>query len=177
MSFEVAYIRSIRSHFLAYKALGENAMAQLDVSDLFYEPAPGSNSIAIIVRHLHGNMKSRFTNFITEDGEKPWRQREEEFQSPAGYYPAGDWEAGWECLFQAIDSLEPSQLIHTVTIRQEPHLVLDALNRQLAHYASHVGQIVYIAKMIKGEKWTSVSIPKGGSDQFNKEMNQKFKPH
>ena len=178
MPVETAYLNSVRKQFLAYKKLGDSAIAQLNGAELEYQPNPSSNSIATIIRHLNGNMKSRFTNFLTEDGEKPWRNRDKEFLSPAGYYPAGEivnlWEEGWTCVIDAIDKMAPEQLLETVTIRHEPHLAIDAINRQLAHYSSHVGQIVYLAKMIKGKDWVTLSIPVGESAQFNIDMSKIF---
>lgn len=179
MPVETAYLNSVRKQFLVYKKLGDSAIAQLNEAELEYQPNSSSNSIATIIRHLNGNMKSRFTNFLTEDGEKPWRNRDKEFLSPGGYYPAGEivnlWEEGWTCVVAAIDQMEPGQLLETITIRHEPHLAIDAINRQLAHYASHVGQIVYLAKMIRGKEWVTLSIPIGESTQFNLDMSKKFK--
>jgi hypothetical protein len=182
MNTATAYLESIEKHFRSYKSLAEKAMDQLTEAEMLWQPTPNSNSIAIILNHLHGNMKSRFTNFLTEDGEKPWRQREAEFSSPAGWHPAGewkrkamdDWEDGWNCLFEAIKNLTPDTLLQEITIRNEPHLAMDALNRQLAHYSSHVGQIVYLAKMCREENWQNLSIPKGGTEAFNADMAKKF---
>jgi Protein of unknown function (DUF1572) len=180
MSIAQQYLKSIRKQFLAYKDLGEKAMAQLTDAQFFHQPEENANSIAIIIQHLNGNMTSRFTNFLTEDGEKPWRNRDQEFLSPVGCNPTGEnltalWRAGWDCVFGAIDQLQPEQLLQTITIRQEPHLVVDALNRQLAHYSAHVGQIVYIAKMIRGKDFKSLSIKQGASNQFNQQIHNKFK--
>jgi hypothetical protein len=179
MLCETAYLASVRKQFITYKALGDKAIARLNEEELLYQPEQGSNSIAIIIRHLHGNMKSRFTNFLTEDGEKPWRERESEFLSPGTTIQKDDlvslWEEGWACLLQAIDQVQPEQLMSTVYIRHEPHLAIDAFNRQLAHYASHVGQIVYLAKLILGPQWESLSIAKGESAKFNVLMAKKFK--
>lgn len=160
MNTATAYLESIEKHFRSYKSLAEKAMEHLTETDLLWQPAPESNSIAIILNHLHGNMKSRFTNFLTEDGEKPWRQRDAEFSVPAGWHPAGawktiamaNWEEGWSCLLDTIRNLSPENLTNEVMIRQEPHFALDVLNRQLAHYASHIGQIIYLAKMCKAQK-------------------------
>ncbi|ULQ53113.1 DUF1572 family protein [Flavihumibacter fluvii] len=178
MAFEAVYLQSVRKQFIMYKTLGENAIAQLSEQELYFQPESNSNSIAIIVQHLHGNMISRFTNFLTEDGEKPWRERDKEFLLPAGFNREGEvaalWAEGWDCALNAIDQLTPAELGNTIKIRQQPLLVLDAINRQLTHYASHVGQIVYLAKMIKGAAWKSLSIPKGESDLFNQEMAKKF---
>lgn len=182
MNSETAYLESIEKHFRAYKTLAEKAMEPLTEADLLWQPTPASNSIAIILNHLYGNMKSRFTRFLTEDGEKPWRQRDAEFSSPAGWQPDGEWkkqamanwEEGWNCLFETIRNLEPEQLTREITIRHEPHLALDALNRQLAHYSSHIGQIVYLAKMLRGDQWQNLSIPKNGTDAFNTAMAKRF---
>ncbi|MBC6492433.1 DUF1572 family protein [Flavihumibacter stibioxidans] len=178
MSLGQKYLSSIRKHFRAYKDLGDRTLAQLNTEQLNICPAEGSNSITIIIRHMHGNMLSRFTNFLTEDGEKSWRQRDQEFEPPDGWHPTGEeirllWEEGWGCLLETIDKLEEADLGKTVMIRQEPHFVPDAINRQLAHHASHVGQIVYIGKMLLGKTWNSLSIPIGGSAQFNQDMERK----
>jgi hypothetical protein len=121
---------------------------------------------------MAGNMRSRFTNFLTEDGEKSWRKREREFepglQTKAEVLQA--WESGWKCVFDALDGLNPGQLLQEVKIRNEAHTVLEAINRQLAHYAYHTGQIVYLAKSLRGKEWKSPSIPKGESDRFNEKM-------
>jgi len=134
-----------------------------------------SNSIAVIIRHLNGNMLSRWTNFLTEDGEKPGRNRDEEFSEPG----AGKdqllaiWDNGWSCLLDTLRSLTEEDLLKTITIRHEPLLAIDAINRQLAHYPHHVGQIVYIGKMIRGAAWQSLSISKGASEAFNQFMQDK----
>ena len=162
--------------FAYYKQLGEKALAQVKDDDLHRVlskdchpgPDPG-NSIAMIVRHMAGNMRSRFTDFLTSDGEKPWRDRDSEFMD-AGEDRAAlltDWESGWACFFSAIDTLTDADLSRTVYIRNEGHTVMDALHRQLAHYAYHVGQIVLLARTFAGEEWTSLSIPRNASQQFN----------
>jgi hypothetical protein len=156
------FLQSITKHFKAYQLLAEKAMEQLEAEKLFIIPAEGSNSIAIIVQHMAGNLLSRFTDFLTTDGEKEWRNRDDEFEvaitDRIGLVT--QWNRGWDCLFGILNELQPSQLSETVYIRQEAHSVLDALNRQLAHHASHVGQIIYIAKMLKGRGFESLSIPK-----------------
>ncbi|WP_290791444.1 DUF1572 family protein [Flavihumibacter sp. UBA7668] len=170
------YLESIRKQFNNYKSLGDNCFTQLSEEELNLAPAPGSNSIAIIVRHMHGNLLSRFTNFLTEDGEKPWRQRDQEFSEDQPMRPSQLlqlWNEAWTCLFNTLDALQPDDLTKTVTIRTEPHSALDAINRQLAHHASHVGQIILIAKMYKQANWQSLSIPKGESRSFNEKMAQK----
>ncbi len=163
------FIESSIKLFLYYKSLGEKAMNQVDDDMLFYEPTSGINSIAIIVRHLHGNMKSRWTDFLTTDGEKPWRKRDEEFE---GFVTDMDtlmkmWEEGWSCLFEALQELTPEDLDKDITIRNQVQSVMDAIQRQIAHYAYHVGQIVYISKIKKGDDWQSLSIPKNHSEAYN----------
>lgn len=156
-------------HF--YKTLGERTFATLTDDELHLIPADGSNSIPTIVKHLWGNMLSRWTNFLTEDGEKDWRDREGEFETTikSRAEMIEKWEEGWKVFLSAIKELKEEDLKRTVYIRNEGHTVMEAIHRQLAHYAYHIGQIVYLGKMIKGEDWESLSIPKGGTDQFNKE--------
>jgi hypothetical protein len=140
-------------------------------------PSESSNSIAVIIQHMHGNMLSRWTNFLTEDGEKPGRNRDEEF-SPPSYSKAeliALWEEGWRRLIETLRSLKDEDLLKTITIRHEPLIAIDAINRQLAHYPHHVGQIVYIGKMILDKNWQSLSIPKGASNTFNKTMEEKYR--
>lgn len=159
--------------FKQYKELGTNAMQQLPSEGFYWKPEPESNSIYLIVKHLHGNMKSRWTDFLTSDGEKPWRERDAEFEEEL----LSDediitlWDDGWKVLFETLESLNETQLSEIVYIRSEAHSVLEAINRQIAHYSYHVGQIVYIAKAIKSSSWQSLSIPKKKSADFNKKMN------
>lgn len=147
--------------------------AQLSEKELLWQYGEEDNSIAQIVKHLSGNMLSRWTNFLTEDGEKTWRNREQEFVNP----PSSKkevievWEKGWNRLFDALNSIDDSNFDSKIRIRNEPHTIVEAINRQLAHYANHVGQIVLLGKMLKGQDWVSLSIPKGGSEAFN---NDKF---
>lgn len=164
------FLDSARKEFRYYRSLGERAMAQLPDADLFKDPAPGSNSIAVIVLHLHGNMLSRWTEFLTSDGEKAWRDREGEFDPKltARDELMARWNAGWDCLLAAIDPLTPADLERTVRIRTEPHSVAQAITRQLAHVPYHVGQIVLLAKLFKGESFQSLSIPRGGTAAFNR---------
>ncbi|HEV2354260.1 MAG TPA: DUF1572 family protein [Puia sp.] len=173
-SLGATYLDSAIRRLLTYKTLGERTFAQLEEKDFHYSPNEQSNSISVIVRHLHGNMISRWTNFLTEDGEKPDRDRDAEFSPPPldkkGIISL--WEEGWTCLLNALRSLSEEELTRTVTIRHEPLIVVDAINRQLAHYPHHIGQIVYIGKMIRGENWESLSIPKGASAEFNRRMEQ-----
>jgi len=165
------YLDSVRKQFLYYKNLGDKTMAQVPDEQLFWQYNSESNSIVIIVKHLWGNMLSRWTDFLTSDGEKEWRQRDAEFESDIKTREElmEKWEEGWACLFAAIDPLTPADLEKMVYIRNQGHSVVEAINRQLAHYAYHVGQIVFLGKMIRDAGWTSLSIPRGGSQQFNAE--------
>jgi len=159
--------------FRKYKRLGEDAMAQLDDAEFFAQIDAEANSVAVIVKHLAGNMRSRWTDFLTTDGEKPDRERDAEFEIEAGATRAEVsewWEAGWRCVFEAVEPLHSSDLARTVFIRGEPHTVVKAINRQLTHYAYHVGQIVLLAKHFKSEQWQSLSIPRGRSELFNQSM-------
>ncbi len=177
MNTNKTYLDSIKKRFVDYKSLGEKAIEQLDPELLFKSFNEDSNSIATIVKHLWGNMLSRWTNFLIEDGEKPWRERDAEFENdiPSKEELMKKWNEGWDCLFNTLNALKPEQLLDIVTIRGEKHTVLDAINRQLAHYPYHIGQIVYAAKMLKGGGFTSLSIPKGQSKQFNAGMIGKEK--
>ena len=171
------YLESAIKRFLTYKVLGDMTFAQLQDNDFFYSPGESTNSIGVIIQHMHGNMISRWTNFLTEDGEKPGRNRDEEFSPPtcSKAQLLAMWEEGWRCLIDTLRSLKEEDLLKTITIRHEPLVVIDAINRQLAHYPHHVGQIVYIGKMILDNSWTSLSIPKGASRDFNKAMTEKHK--
>lgn len=161
------------ARFKTYKDLGEKAMAQLNDEQLHFRFDPESNSIAQIIQHMHGNMLSRWTNFLTEDGEKEWRRRDEEFEEKdlTRNEILAMWDEGWKCLFDALSSLKEEDYQKTIYIRKEPLTVGDAIHRQLAHYPYHVGQIVYIAKALRSSKWSSLSIAKGQSKQYN-EGNQ-----
>ena len=171
-SLGAIYLDSAIKRLLTYKHLGEKTFAQLDENDFHYAPNQESNSISVIIRHLHGNMLSRWTNFLTEDGEKEGRNRDTEFIPPAIGKTAllALWEEGWTCLLSALRALRDEDLLRTITIRGEPLIAIDAINRQLAHYPHHVGQIVYIGKMIRNEKWQNLSIPRGASGDFNQQM-------
>ena len=175
MAFEDGFLKDLVKRFTNYKDLGEKTFAQLEEKDLFYQPSAESNSIAIIVQHMHGNMVSRFTNFLTEDGEKSWRRRDEEFEQAATTKDEVIklWDEGWKCVFDAIDQLKPADLTKTIYIRSEGLTVYDALLRQMAHYPYHVGQIVFIGKMIMDGAWHSLSIPKRQSAQYNAGMGHK----
>ncbi|MBC7866687.1 MAG: DUF1572 family protein [Gloeobacteraceae cyanobacterium ES-bin-316] len=168
------YLASVKQQFSYYKSLGEKAMAQLEPEQLFILPYNDGNSIAIIVQHMAGNMLSRWTDFLNTDGEKEWRDRDNEFEIILTERDdvLRKWEEGWGCLQLALDSLKPEQLEDIILIRNEPHTIVQAINRQLAHYPYHVGQIVFYAKYLTGSKFKSLSIPKHKSAEFNKE---KFK--
>lgn len=166
-----SYLNSIHKQFAYYKGLGEKTFAQLDDENLTWQPGPESNSIATIVKHIHGNMLSRFTDFLTDDGEKEWRNRDGEFENDLDTRDLliEKWEEGWKTVFDAISSLTENDLERMIYIRNMGHTVIEALNRQLAHYAYHVGQIVYLGKMIRDDAWNSLSIPKGESKAYNAE--------
>ncbi len=170
------YLQETLSRFRGLKNLADRAMAQVSEPDLFATLHDGDNSIAVIMKHLAGNMRSRWTNFLTSDGEKPDRHRDTEFElyeEDDAEALAARWEAGWRLLFDALEPLTEADLLRTVTIRGEPHTVLAALQRQLAHYAYHVGQIVMLARHFAGDRWESLTIPKGQSETFNANMNYK----
>ncbi|QEC68514.1 DUF1572 domain-containing protein [Panacibacter ginsenosidivorans] len=172
MNLEEGFLKDSIKRLKYYKELGDKTFEQLEEQDFFYRPNEESNSIAIIVQHLYGNMLSRFTNFLTEDGEKEWRQRDAEFDvfDITKEDVLSFWNSGWNCVFTTLESLKPADLLKTIYIRTEPLLVYDAILRQLAHYPHHVGQILYIGKMLKGKDWQTLSIPKGGSQVFNAKM-------
>jgi len=180
MSSELAkhYLEDALAVFRQYKQLGENAIAQISDAELFATIDAEANSVAVIVKHLAGNMRSRWTNFLTTDGEKPDRQRDAEFIISADETRAEVmrwWEMGWRCVFAAIESLRPEDLERIVMIRGEPYTVLKAINRQLTHYAYHTGQIVLLAKHFKSADWKSLSIPRGQSEAFNQSLRVREK--
>jgi Protein of unknown function (DUF1572). len=170
-SNEENFLESAGKLFRYYKKLGEGAIAQLSDEEVLRQPNEASNSIALIIHHLSGNMLSRWTDFLTSDGEKTWRNREAEFEEayPDKKSMMEAWEKGWACLLGAIDGLKPDDLSKIIYIRNEGQTVLEAIQRQLAHYSSHVGQILYQAKILKGSDFKSLSIPKGDSQKFNQE--------
>jgi Protein of unknown function (DUF1572) len=170
------YLDEVQRQFRGYKRLGEGAMSQLKDEELFVTIDPESNSVAILVKHLAGNMRSRFTDFLTSDGEKPNRNRDQEFEITATTTRADVmrwWEEGWQRVFSTLSGLTPEDLPRTVTIRGEPHSVLQALNRQLAHYSAHVAQMIFLAKHLRSSDWKSLSIPRGKSKDFGA-MAQKY---
>lgn len=173
------YLEEVRRQFRGHKRLAEGAIAQLKDEELFITLDAESNSVAILVKHIVGNMRSRFTDFLTTDGEKPDRNRGQEFELTAGTTRAELmrwWEEGWARVFSAIEALRPEDVMRTVTIRGEPHTVLQAINRQVAHYAYHVGQIVFLAKHLRSNEWKSLSIPRGKSEEFNRKPIAERKP-
>jgi hypothetical protein len=172
------YLDEAHRQMRGHKRLAEGAMAQLKDHELFLTLDPESNSIALLVKHMAGNMRSRFTDLLTTDGEKPDRNRDQEFElSPAT--TRADltklWEEGWARVFAAIEALKPGDVMHTVTIRGERHTVLQAINRQIAHYAYHTGQIVFLAKHFRSSKWKSLSIPRGKSEDYKTAAPKPYK--
>lgn len=167
--FTTSYLADSLSLFRMYKTMGEKAMAQLSDEQLITAIDVEANSVAVIVKHMAGNMRSRWTDFLTSDGEKPDRNRDSEFVDPPGTRAAlmAIWEDGWGLVFGALEPLTDADLGRTVAIRGEPHSVMQAVNRQLAHYAMHLGQIVLLAKHFKGAEWKSLSIPKNQSAAYN----------
>lgn len=170
-----SFLESSIKLFRYYKHLGDQTLARLDDDELHRCPDKDSNSAAIIVKHLWGNMRSRWTDFLDSDGEKPWRDREAEFEDDIADkdHLMHLWEEGWQCLFDALLPLQPEDLARIVHIRNQGHTVLEAIQRQLAHYAYHVGQLVYLGKQLKGREWESLSIPKGGSAAYNRQQMEK----
>lgn len=171
------YLESVKKQFEYYKMLGDKTIAQLPDEKLFWQYNNESNSIATIVKHLSGNMLSRWTDFLSTDGEKEWRNRDAEFDNDATTKTEvlKTWENGWACLFNALNALVEQDLSKTIYIRNQGHSVMEAINRQLAHYPYHVGQMVFIGKMICSEKWISLSIPKGNSAAYNAAKFSKLK--
>lgn len=162
VQFTTSYLEESLARFREYKKLAEGAMAQVTDEQLFAALDPEANSIAIIVKHMTGNMRSRWTDFLTTDGEKPDRHRDTEFEDPPATREAliELWEAGWDCVFRAVEPLSDTDLGRRVTIRGEAHSVMQAISRQIAHYACHVGQIVLLAKHYQHSQWRSLSIPR-----------------
>ncbi len=175
------YLNSVRKQFEYYKMLGEKTFAQLPDEKLFWQYNENSNSVATIVKHLWGNMLSRWTEFLTTDGEKDWRDRDAEFYNDieSKHELLEKWDEGWERCLNAIKSLKEGDLQKEIFIRNQAHTVTEAINRQLAHYSYHVGQIVYIGKMVCDNAWVSLSIPRGNSSKYNAEKfsRPKHKEH
>ena len=172
LKFTTSFVEDALAIFRQYKQLGEKAMAQVTDEQLFATIDRESNSIAIIVKHLTGNMRSRWTDFLTSDGEKPTRNRDSEFTDPADTRAdlLRDWEQGWACVFSAIEPLTDADLGRTVMIRGEAHSVVQAVNRQLAHYPMHIGQIILLAKHYSGAQWETLSVARNRSAEFNRKV-------
>lgn len=177
MKTDESYLESVKKQFLYYKMLGEKAIDQLEPEQLFIAVNEDTNSIATIIKHISGNMLSRWTDFLTSDGEKEWRNRDAEFENDlqSKEEVLEVWNKGWNCLENALESLNPEQLSDIIYIRNEGHTVIEAINRQLAHYPYHVGQIVFYAKQLKNSEWHSLSIPKNKSGNYNAEKFAKEK--
>lgn len=172
-----SYLTSVIKQFNYYKSLGEKTFEQLTDEQLFWLYNNESNNIATIAKHLSGNMLSRWTDFLTSDGEKEWRQRDQEFINDIASREEllNTWNKGWKCLLDTLDSLKPEDLNTEIYIRNMGHTVIEAINRQLAHYSYHIGQIVFLGKMLQNEQWKSLSIPKGKSTNYNQEKFAKPK--
>ena len=177
MEINSNYLENVKNQFLYYKTIGEKAINQIDEDQLFVSLNQDNNSIAVIVKHLSGNMLSRWTEFMTTDGEKDWRNRDAEFVETITTKQEllEIWKKGWNCFFDALNSIQPEQLSTLIYIRNEGHTILEAINRQLAHYPYHVGQIVFYAKMLKTSYWESLSIPKNKSNNYNSDKFSKEK--
>lgn len=177
MDINSVYLESIKKQFQYYKTIAEKAIEQLEEHQLFEAKNEDNNSIATIIKHLSGNMLSRWTDFLTSDGEKDWRNRDAEFENNLQTKASVlmEWSKGWNCFFEALDGLKPENLSEIIYIRNEGHTVLEAINRQLAHYPYHIGQIVFIAKQLKNSEWNSLSIPKNNSDKYNSDKFLKEK--
>lgn len=171
------YLESVKKQMLYYKTIAEKAIEQLETEQLFISVNEDTNSIAAIVKHMSGNMLSRWTDFLTTDGEKEWRNRDAEFEASLQSKEEllKTWNKGWDCFFNTINTLQPEQLLQIIYIRNEGQTAMDAINRQLAHYPYHIGQIVFYAKMIKKGEWNSLSIPKNKSNDYNADKFSKDK--
>ena len=169
------YLESAKAEFMKLKSLGDKTFAQLDIADFHYKPDVEANSIALIIQHISGNMISRWTDFLTTDGEKPRRNRDKEFEEDKQDKETliGIWESGWAVFAATLSSLTGEDMMKEVTVRGEKHTVIQAINRQLTHYGYHIGQIVYLAKHIKSSEWKTLSIPKNRSEEFNQKMKEK----
>jgi alkanesulfonate monooxygenase SsuD/methylene tetrahydromethanopterin reductase-like flavin-dependent oxidoreductase (luciferase family) len=173
------YIDEARRQMRGQKRLADAAIAQLKDEELFVTLDPESNSVAILIKHVAGNMRSRFTDFLTTDGEKPDRFRDREFELNTATNRADVlrwWEEGWAQVFRALDALKPEDVMRTVTIRGEPHTVIQAINRQIAHYGGHIGQIIFLAKHLRSDEWKTLSIPRGKSEDYKVAPPKTYKP-
>lgn len=177
MKADESYLESVKKQFLYYKMLGEKAIHQLEPEQLFVSLNEDTNSIATIIKHISGNMLSRWTDFLTSDGEKEWRNRDAEFENDLKSKEEVliVWNKGWDCFENTLNDLKPKQLSDIIYIRNEGHTVIEAINRQLAHYPYHIGQIVFYAKQLKNSSWDSLSIPRNKSGNYNAEKFAKEK--
>lgn len=174
---EGRYLAEAAQQFRHLKKMADKAIAQVPADDFFRAPDAESNSIALIVKHIAGNLRSRWTDFLTTDGEKPDRHRDQEFETTDNDSQEAllkQWEAGWLLVFETMQSLAPADLEKTILIRDEPHSVLKAIQRQLTHNAYHVGQIVFLAKQLRSAEWTTLTIPRGKTEEFNAKMRERF---
>lgn len=171
MDIQQHFLDNARKLFLYYRTLGDKTIAQLNYDELQWQTEEEANSIAIIVKHMSGNMLSRWTDFLTADGEKSWRHRDQEFIDTLHdkQEVVDCWNKGWDCVFDALNPLTGEDMTRTIYIRGEGHSIVEAIQRQMTHYAYHVGQMIVMAKMMKGKDWQSLSIPRGKSEEFNKE--------
>ena len=176
MNFNAEYLNEVRRGLRGYKRMAEGAIAQLSREELFRQIDPEANSVAIIMKHISGSMRSRFTDFLTSDGEKPGRHRDQEFIQDrlTSEELMSTWESEWQRLFTTIESLKPEDLERVIAIRGEEHTVLQALNRALLHYAQHIGQIIFLAKHIRGAEWKSLSIPRDKSEEYKTQSPGKY---
>ncbi len=177
-TLEQAYLAGAAYEFRRLKKLADDALAQISEAEFFHRTDASSNSVALIVKHVAGNLRSRWTDFRTADGEKPDRRRDQEFEIAAGDTREAllhRWEEGWLQVFETMDSLAPADLEKTVLIRSEPHSVLEAIQRQLTHNAYHAGQIVFLAKHLRAGEWKTLSIPQGKTEEFNARMQERFR--
>ena len=176
MNLAAHYLEEVLRQMKGHKRLADGALQQVTDEEFFRELDPESNSIAIVVKHMAGNMQSRFSNFLASDGEKPDRNRDQEFEigtSAARKDSMQAWEQSWKTVFDSISALKPEDVEKTITIRSEPHTVLQAINRSVAHLAYHTGQIVYLAKYFRSESWKTLSVPRGKTEEFNAKMREK----
>ncbi|HKA23675.1 MAG TPA: DUF1572 family protein [Candidatus Eisenbacteria bacterium] len=177
MDHAAAFLENAAKEFRQLKTHADRALAQVDDPRFFHTLDAESNSIAVICRHIAGNLISRWRHFLTEDGEKADRHRDGEFEIPAGASRAelvAAWEKGWSTLFDELGKVRPEDVEKTITIRGEPHTVIAAIHRQLTHNAAHIGQIVYLAKHLAGTDWQTISVPRGRSEEFNRKMRAQF---
>ncbi|WP_096439096.1 DUF1572 domain-containing protein [Alteribacter populi] len=179
MSLGNEYLKVVQERFQSIKGLGDKTISQLSEDDIHWILNEESNSVAVIVKHLSGNMVSRWSDLLTSDGEKPYRNREQEFENTISSKQelVTVWEKGWNTLFKTLSHLSEQDLLKTIYIRSEGHTVLEAIERQMAHYAYHIGQIVYIGKQLKDEDWESLSIPKGKSEEYLQQMRKRHSSH